>query len=69
MAISWVAVGFLLNNGFVAYILNSLQTNLCRKSLTSRKTGTDRVDARVIASANLILKRQSSSKGGVKSFW
>ena len=43
-------LGFLMNNGLATYVLNPLQTNLYRKSLTLRKTKTDRVDARMIAS-------------------
>lgn len=42
--------GFLLNNGLPTYVLNPLHTNLYRKSLSLRKTKTDRVDARTIAS-------------------
>ena len=40
---------FLLDNGLATYILNPLRTNLYRKSLSLRKTKTDRVDARTIA--------------------
>lgn len=47
---SYNLLGFLLNNGLSTYVLNPLQTNLYRKSLTLRKTKTDRVDARMIAS-------------------
>ena len=47
---SYNLLGFLLNNGLPTYILNPLHTNLYRKSLTLRKTKTDKVDARVIAS-------------------
>lgn len=47
---SYNLLGFLLNNGLTTYVLNPLQTNLYRKSLTLRKTKTDRVDARMIAS-------------------
>lgn len=47
---SYNLLGFLLNNGLATYVLNPLQTNLYRKSLTLRKTKTDRVDARMIAS-------------------
>ena len=42
-------LGFLLDNGLATYILNPLRTNLYRKSLSLRKTKTDRVDARTIA--------------------
>jgi len=47
---SYNLLGFLLNNGLPTYVLNPLHTNLYRKSLSLRKTKTDKVDARVIAS-------------------
>lgn len=47
---SYDLLGFLLNNGLPTYVLNPLHTNLYRKSLTLRKTKTDKVDARMIAS-------------------
>ena len=47
---SYNLLGFLLDSGLTTYVLNPLQTNLYRKSLTLRKTKTDRVDARMIAS-------------------
>ena len=37
------------DNGLPTYVLNPLRTNLYRKSLSLRKTKTDRVDARTIA--------------------
>ncbi len=46
---SYNILGFLLNNGLPTYVLNPLHTNLYRKSLSLRKTKTDRVDARTIA--------------------
>lgn len=46
---SYNLLGFLLDNGLVTYVLNPLRTNLYRKSLSLRKTKTDRVDARTIA--------------------
>ena len=46
---SYNILGFLLNNGLTTYVLNPLHTNLFRKSLSLRKTKTDRVDARTIA--------------------
>jgi len=46
---SYNILGFLLNNGLATYVLNPLHTNLYRKSLSLRKTKTDRVDARTIA--------------------
>lgn len=42
-------LGFLLDNGLSTYVLNPLRTSLYRKSLSLRKTKTDRVDARTIA--------------------
>ena len=47
---SYNLLGFLLDNGLTTYVLNPLRTNLYRKSLSLRKTNTDRVDARTIAS-------------------
>ena len=46
---SYNLLGFLLNNGLTTYVINPLCTNLYRKSLSLRKTKTDRVDARTIA--------------------
>ena len=46
---SYNILGFLLDNGLPTYVLNPLRTNLYRKSLSLRKTKTDRVDARTIA--------------------
>ena len=43
---SW---GFLLDSGLPTYVLNPLHTKLYRKSLSLRKTKTDKVDARTIA--------------------
>jgi transposase len=47
---SYNLLGFLMDNGLATYVLNPLRTNLYRKSLSLRKTKTDRVDARTIAS-------------------
>ncbi len=47
---SYNLLGFLLENGMTPYVINPLHTNLYRKSLSLRKTKTDRVDARTIAS-------------------
>jgi transposase len=47
---SYNLLGFLLDKGLTTYVLNPLHTNLYRKSLSLRKTKTDKVDARVIAS-------------------
>ena len=46
---SYNILGFLLDNGLTTYVINPLQTNLYRKSLSLRKTKTDQVDARTIA--------------------
>jgi transposase len=46
---SYNILGFLLDNGLPTYVLNPLHTNLYRRSLSLRKTKTDRVDARTIA--------------------
>jgi len=46
---SYKILGFLLDSGLDTYVLNPLHTNLYRKSLSLRKTKTDRVDARTIA--------------------
>ena len=46
---SYNILGFLLNTGLATYVINPLHTNLYRKSLSLRKTKTDRVDARTIA--------------------
>ena len=46
---SYNILGFLLNKGLHTFVINPLQTNLYRKSLSLRKTKTDRVDARTIA--------------------
>ena len=47
---SYNLLGFLLDNGLSTYVLNPLRTNIYRKSLSLRKTKTDRVDARTIVS-------------------
>ena len=46
---SYNILGFLLDKGLATYVLNPLHTNLYRKSLSLRKTKTDRIDARTIA--------------------
>ena len=46
---SYNLLGFLLDNGLATYVINPLHTNLYRKSLSLRKTKTDRIDARTIA--------------------
>ena len=47
---SYNLLGFLFSKGFPTYVINPLHTNLYRKSLSLRKTKTDKVDARTIAS-------------------
>lgn len=47
---SYNILGFLLDNSLPTYVINPLHTNLFRKSQSLRKTKTDRVDARTIAS-------------------
>ena len=46
---SYNILGFLLDKGLTTFVINPLHTNLYRKSLSLRKTKTDRVDARTIA--------------------
>ena len=46
---SYNLLGFLLNKGLPTFVINPLHTNLFRKSLTLRKTKTDKVDSRTIA--------------------
>ena len=46
---SYNILRFLLDKGLTTYVINPLHTNLYRKSLSLRKTKTDRVDARTIA--------------------
>ena len=46
---SYNILGFLLDNDLAVHVMNPLHTNLYRKSLSLRKTKTDRVDARTIA--------------------
>lgn len=43
-------LGFLKSKGLTTYVLNPLYTSQCRKSISLRKTKTDKVDARTIAS-------------------
>ncbi|MBD5467930.1 MAG: IS110 family transposase [Lachnospiraceae bacterium] len=46
---SYNLLGFLISKGLPTYIINPLHTNLYRKSLSLRKTKTDKVDSRTIA--------------------
>ena len=47
---SYNLLGFLLDNDLPTFVINPLHTNLYRKSLSLRKTKTDKVDAHTIAS-------------------
>lgn len=56
---SYNILGYLLDKGLTTYVINPLHTNLFRKSLSLRKTKTDRVDARCIAAmmmSGIVLK-------------
>ena len=46
---SYNLLGYLLDKGCPTFVINPLHTNLYRKSLSLRKTKTDKVDARTIA--------------------
>ena len=46
---SYNLLGYLLDKGLTTFVINPLHTNLYRKSLTLRKTKTDKVDAHTIA--------------------
>lgn len=46
---SYNLLGYLLDKGCPTFVINPLHTNLYRKSLTLRKTKTDKVDAHTIA--------------------
>ena len=57
-------LGFLLDKGLPTYVINPLHTNLYRKSLSLRKTKTDKVDSRTIATmimSDLNLKSYSDT--------
>ena len=47
---SYNILGYLLDKGLTTFVINPLHTNLYRKSLSLRKTKTDKVDAHTIAS-------------------
>ncbi len=47
---SYNLLGFLLDKGLTTFVINPLHTNLYRKSLSLRKTKTNKVDAHIIAS-------------------
>lgn len=46
---SYNLLGFLLDKGLTTFVINPLHTNLYRKSLSLRKTKTDKIDSRTIA--------------------
>ena len=46
---SYNILGYLLDKGLATFVFNPLHTNLYRKSLSLRKTKTDKVDAHTIA--------------------
>lgn len=46
---SYNLLGFLLDKGLTTFVINPLHTSLYRKSLSLRKTKTDKVDSRTIA--------------------
>ena len=50
---SYNILGYLLDKGLPTYVINPLHTNLYRKSQSLRKTKTDRVDARTIATMRM----------------
>ena len=61
---SYNLLGFLFSKGLPTYVINPLHTNLYRKSLSLRKTKTDKVDAHTIASmimSDVNLKSYSDS--------
>ena len=61
---SYNLLGFLLNQGLPTYVINPLHTNLFRKSMSLRKTKTDRVDAKTIATmlmSNVDLKSYTNT--------
>ncbi len=61
---SYNLLGFLLDKGLPTYAINPLHTNLYRKSLSLRKTKTDKVDSRTIAAmmmSNMNLKSYSDT--------
>ena len=47
---SYNLLGYPIDKGLPAYVINPLHTNLYRKSLSLRQTKADKVDARTIAS-------------------
>lgn len=61
---SYNILGYLLNKGLATFVINPLHTNLYRKSLSLRKTKTDKVDSHTIATmlmSDVNLKSYSDS--------
>ena len=61
---SYNILGYLLDKGLPTYVINPLHTNLYRKSLSLRKTKTDKIDAHTIAAmmlSNVDLKSYSNT--------
>ncbi len=61
---SYNILRFLLDKGLTTFVINPLHTNLYRKSLSLRKTKTDKVDSRTIATmmmSDMNLKSYSNS--------
>ena len=61
---SYNLLGFLLDKGLPTFVINPLHANLYRKSLSLRKTKTDKVDAHTIAAmimSNVNLKSYSDT--------
>ena len=46
---SYNLLGYLIDKGLPTFVINPLHTNLYRKSLSLRKTKTDKIDARIIS--------------------
>ena len=63
---SYNLLGFLLDNGLPTFVINPLHTNLYRKSLSLRKTKTDKVDTHTIAS--MIMSDVNLKSYGIKFF-
>ena len=67
---SYNILDYLLNKGLPPFAINPLHTNLYKKSFSLRKTKTDKVDSRTIASmlmSNVSLKPYSDTLYTIKS--
>lgn len=61
---SYKRIGYLIDKGLTTYVMNPLHTNLYRKSLSLRKTKTDKINAQTIAMmlmSNVNLKSYSGT--------